>query len=199
MEITDSTPVSFPPGRRRVDSPSDGRWSVLRALISKKPEAEERRLGGPLDYLRHILRVSLRSFFTFAKIMPISEHRKVLPPEPYYVARMVATRDEDCGSCLQIEANLAVGEGVAGGILRAVLDRAPDSLPGELADVYRFAEGVVEASGEEDGLRPRIVDRWGERGLVELALAIAAARFFPITKRTLGYAKSCRPVEVSIP
>ena len=172
---------------------------MLRALIAKKLDAEERRLGVPLDYLRHILRVSLGSFFTFAKIMPISQHRKVLPPEPYYVARMVATRDEDCGTCLQIEVNLAVRDGVAGEILRAVLDRAPESLAAELADVYRFAEAVVEVSGQEDGLRPRIVERWGERGLVELALAIAAARFFPITKRTLGYAKSCRLVEVSIP
>lgn len=172
---------------------------MLRALISKKLDAEERRLGVPLDYLRHILRVSLRSFFTFAKIMPISEHRKVLPPEPYYVARMVATRDEDCGTCLQIEVNLARKDGVAEEILRAVLDRAPESLPAGLDDIYRFAEGVVGASGEEDGLRPKIVERWGERGLVELALAIAVARFFPITKRTLGHAKSCRLVEISIP
>lgn len=172
---------------------------MLRTLIAKRLDAEERRLGVPLDYLRQILRVSLRSFFTFAKIMPISDHRKVLPVEPYYVARMVATRDEDCGTCLQIEVNLAAQDGVAGEILRAVLDRSPERLPAELADVYRFTEGVVGASGEEDGLRPRIVERWEERGLVELGMAIAAARFFPITKRALGYAKSCRLVEVSIP
>ena len=171
---------------------------MLRALISKKLSAEERRLGVPLDYLRHILRVSIGSFFTFAKIMPIAQHRKVLPAEPYYVARMVATRDEDCGTCLQIEVNLAVRDGVAAEILQPVLDGAPESLPTELADVYRFAEGVVGASGAEDGLRPKIVERWGERGLVELALAIAAARFFPITKRTLGYAKSCRLVKIQL-
>ena len=171
---------------------------MLRALISRKLDAEEHRLGASLDYLRHILRVSLRSFFTFAKIMPISQHRKVLPAEPYYVARMVATRDEDCGTCLQIEVNLALQEGVADDLLQAVLERAPESLPAGLGEVYRFAEAVVGASGEEDELRPKIVERWGERGLVELALAIAAARFFPITKRTLGYATSCRLVDIDV-
>ncbi|MFQ5349478.1 MAG: hypothetical protein ACE5EG_03425 [Thermoanaerobaculia bacterium] len=171
---------------------------MLRALISKKLDAEERRLGVPLDYLRQILRASLGSFFTFTKIMPIAQHRKVLPPEPYYVARMVATRDEDCGTCLQIEVNLATEAAVGREVLRAVLDRAPERLPAELAEVYRFAEGVVTASGEEDGLRPAIVERWGERGLVELAMAIAAARFFPITKRTLGHATSCRLVEIRL-
>ncbi len=171
---------------------------MLRALIGRKLDAEERRMGVPLDYLRHILRVSLRSFFTFARIVPISEHRKVLPPEPYYVARMVATRDADCGTCLQIEVNLARREGVAPELLRAVLDRETSALPAELAEVYRFAEAVVEASGAEEELRPALTTRWGEEGVVELAIAIAVARFFPIVKRGLGYAKSCRLVEIRI-
>lgn len=171
---------------------------MVRRLIARKLDSEERRLGVPLDYLRYILKVSLRSFFTYARIMPIANYRKVLPAEPYYVARMVATRDEDCGTCLQIEVNLARADGVAPGILRAVLDERPDDLPAPLAEVYRFARAVVGATGAEDPLRQAIADRWGDQGLVELALAVAAARFFPITKRTLGYAKSCRLVEIRL-
>jgi alkylhydroperoxidase family enzyme len=171
---------------------------MLRALISKKLDAEERRLGVPLDYLRHILRVSLRSFFTFARIVPIAEHRKALPPAPYHVARLVATRAEDCGTCLQIEVNLARRDGVPAEMLRAVLERAPERLADGLADAYRFAEAVVTASGGEDEIRPRIVERWGERGLVELALGIAVARFFPATKRALGHATSCALVEIDV-
>ncbi len=52
---------------------------MLRHLILRKLAAEERRLGAPLDYLRHILDASLRSFLVFAKILPISTHRKALP------------------------------------------------------------------------------------------------------------------------
>ncbi len=171
---------------------------MLRALISKKLDSEERRLGVPLDYLRHILRVSLRSFWTFSRILPISEHRRALPPEPYYVARMVATRDADCGTCLQIEVNLALAAGVDRALLRAVLDSQPAALPADLAAVYRFAEAVAAASGAEGELRPALVERWGERGVVELAIAIAVARFFPEVKRALGYARSCRLVEIRV-
>lgn len=44
----------------------------------------------------------------------------------------------------------------------------------------------------------RLRERYGEEGLVELALAIASARVFPVTKRALGYALSCSKVEVRV-
>ena len=125
---------------------------MLRRLILRKLGTEERRMGVSLDYLRHILGTSFKSFFVFTKIMPISNHRRKLPVEPYYVARLVATRDEDCGTCVQIEVNLAKEEGVAD----------------------------------------------GEPALVELAMAIAVARFFPVTRRALGYATSCSRVEIEV-
>ena len=127
-----------------------------------------------------------------------SLHRRVLPVEPHFVAAIVATRDEDCGTCLQVEVNLAKKAGLSPDHLRAVLDRQPDVLPDELADVYRFAEAVVQATYSEDNLRERIRTRYGDAGLVELALAIASARVFPVTKRALGYAKSCAEVQINI-
>ncbi len=113
---------------------------MLRTLISKKLDSEERRLGVPLDYLRHMLRVSLRSFWTFTRILPISEHRRALPAAPYSIARMVATRDADCGTCLQIEVNLALAAGVDRALLRAVLEShpaAPAGRPGRGLPVRR--------------------------------------------------------------
>jgi hypothetical protein len=38
----------------------------------------------------------------------------------------------------------------------------------------------------------------GDEGLVEMALAIASCRVFPITKRALGYAVSCSAVAVRV-
>jgi hypothetical protein len=64
--------------------------------------------------------------------------------------------------------------------------------------VYRFAEAVVTASPDADALRPRVAEHFGEEGLVELALAIASSRFFPIVKRTLGYARSCSLVTIEV-
>jgi alkylhydroperoxidase family enzyme len=114
------------------------------------------------------------------------------------VARLVATRDEDCGTCVQIEVNLAKKDGVSLAVIQAVLDSRPDDLPEELSDVYHFAEEVVTATGGEAPYRERIRRRYGEEALVELAMTMAACRVFPITKRALGYAQSCSAVSVQV-
>ena len=171
---------------------------MIRKLILKRLDKEERSLGESVDYMRHLVRTSLPAFFKFALFTPLSQHRRKLPPAPYRVARIVATRDEDCGTCVQIEVNLARKEGVPADVIRAVLNNRPDDLTPALADVYRFARSVVEASGGDEELRERVRARYGEEGLVELALGIAAARVFPVVKRALGYATSCALVEVKI-
>jgi AhpD family alkylhydroperoxidase len=167
-------------------------------MILKRLDSAERELGGSMDYLRHILSVSLRAFFKFAKILPLSEYRRALPVAPYYVARIVAARHEDCGTCVQIEVNLARKAGLSPEVLRAVLNESPAELPEELAEVYRFAEAVVNTTGEEGPYREGIRKRFGEEALVDLAFGIAASRVFPITKRALGFAVSCQKVDVKI-
>jgi AhpD family alkylhydroperoxidase len=171
---------------------------MLRWLIGSRLTAAERELGAPVDYLRHILRVSLRAFFKFVKVMPLAGYRRALPAGPYHVARIVATRHEDCGTCVQIEVNLAKKDGVSPEVLQAVLAGNPAGLPEGLADAYRFAEAVVTAGGEEGPFRERIRARYGEAGLVEMALAIAVCRVFPTAKRALGYATSCANVAVHV-
>jgi len=172
---------------------------MLRRLILKQLDAAERKLGGvSLDYLRHVARTSPRAFFKFALFTPLAAHRRRLPPDAYHVARLVATHHEDCGTCVQIEVNLARQNGVAPDVLRAAVKRRPDELPAALADVYRFAEAVVEAGGAEGEWRERVRAHYGEEALVEMALGIASARVFPTTKRALGYATSCALVNVEV-
>jgi len=171
---------------------------MLRALIETRISAAEHRLGVPADYLRHMLHVSLRAFLKFTKIMPLAEYRRALPPEPFHVARIAATREEDCGTCLQIEINLAKRDKLKPAVIRACVNDKPDDLPEQLADVYRFASAVVKRTGDEEIYRERIREAYGEEGLVELAMAIAVCRVFPATKRVLGFAKSCSDVHVHL-
>jgi alkylhydroperoxidase family enzyme len=171
---------------------------MLRALIESRISAAERRLGVPADYMRHMLRVSMRTFLKYTKIMPLSEYRRVLPREPFHVARIVAAREEDCGTCLQIEINLAKRDKISPAIVRACLNSRPDDMSEQLADVYRFTEAVVKRTGDEDIYRERIREMYGEEGLIELAIAIAVCRVFPTTKRALGFAKSCSMVNVHL-
>ena len=63
-------------------------------------------------------------------------------------------------------------------------------------DVVRYAESVV-TSAEDPELREALRARYGEAGLVELALGIAAARVFPTVKRALGHAQACSLVPLS--
>lgn len=171
---------------------------MIRRFISWRLDSVERMLGVPVDYLRHMLDVSVPAFLKFSKIMPLAQYRHALPADAKCVAGLVATRAEDCGTCVQIGVNLAKHERVPPAIIRAVLDSRVDDLPEPLADVYRFAEAVATNSGDEDLYRERVRQHYGEEGLVELAMAVAVARVFPTTKRALGYAKSCSVVKVQV-
>lgn len=164
---------------------------MLRFLILRKLASVEREIGVSVDYVRHILGVSLGAFFKFAKVFPLAQYRRSLPLDMHVVAGIVAARDEDCGTCVQAGLNLAKKQGVDSAILRAVIERQPERLPESSADAYRFAEAVVTHSSEAEGLRDLIKSRYGEAALVELALAIAVSRVFPMTKRALGYSISC--------
>ena len=171
---------------------------MIRAFIRNRLSSEERSLGVSLDYLRDILDTSLRSFVKFALFMPLAQNRRALPVAPYFVARIVAARDEDCGTCVQVEVNLAKKAGVPIDDLRAVIVQTPEKLSEPLADVYHFTEAVVGASGDVERYQGRITRHYGKAALTELALAIAAARFFPITKRALGHARSCSQVSIEL-
>ncbi len=163
---------------------------MLRRLALRSVAAAERDLGVPLDYLRHIAEVSLPAFVKFGLFMPLAQHRRWLPPAPYHLARIAATRLEDCGTCVQIEVNSALKQGVGKAQVQAAAEGRADDLPPDLAEVVRFAEAVTMQS-DDSALREAVRARYGDEGLVELALGIAAARVFPTTKRALGYATAC--------
>jgi hypothetical protein len=171
---------------------------MLRWLIHRKLNAEEKKLGVPVDYLRHVVDVSPAAFLRFCSILPFANSRKVLPKDVWFVAQIVALQHEDCGPCVQITVNLARQAGVDPALLRAVLDGDCHEISPELVDVIRFTRSV-NAGIDDDALRETLRKRYGERGLIELAYAIASSRIPPTVKRVLGYAKSCsiEPVQVS--
>jgi alkylhydroperoxidase family enzyme len=172
---------------------------MLRALILRKLNSVERELGESVDYIRHMVRTSLPATLAFLKVMGMASHRRKLPVQPWHVAQIVATRSEDCGSCVQIAVNMAHKGGVPAGVLQAVLDGRPQDLPADLALAYRFTEAVCTQAATADALREEARTRWGEVGLVELSLAIAASKVFPTAKRVLGYAKSCAAAPPAVP
>jgi len=171
---------------------------MLRKIILSRITSTEKQWGVSLEYCRFIIRVSLRAAFKFAKFLAVDEYRRVLPPGPFYVARIVAVREADCGTCVQIAVSQAKKAGVPADVLRAVVEGKLEDLPEELRDACRFAEAVVTANGEDDTLRESIRLKYGDEGLIEMALAIPSCRTFPTVKRALGYAVSCSAVAVRV-
>ena len=47
-----------------------------------------------------------------------------------------------------------------------------------------------------DALREKAKARWGEVGVIALALNVMSARNFPVMKRAMGHAKACRKIPV---
>jgi alkylhydroperoxidase family enzyme len=171
---------------------------MIGMLVRHQIRTSEKRLGVPLDYLRHIYEHAPDTFWKFTKFLPLAQYRSKLPPAPYHVARLVAIYQDDCSHCLQIAVNLAKEDGIEPAILTAVLNRSVEQLPESLQDVYRFTEAVVNHRTDIELFRERLRKVFGQEALVELAMAIATSRVFPTLKRALGYSQSCSlsPVDV---
>jgi AhpD family alkylhydroperoxidase len=160
-------------------------------------DSAEKQLGTPIDEMRYLADHSLPAFRRWSSTREIANYHHVLPPEVYYVAKIAVYRLEDCGSCLQIVTHMALKSGVSREIVRAALDGKAEMLSGELQAVYGFAHS--QAIGEEDpGMRESIKQKYGDKGLIELAIGIASARTFPAFKRALGFAKRAAEVPVDV-
>jgi alkylhydroperoxidase family enzyme len=171
---------------------------MLQSLALRQIDAQEQKLGASLDYLRHMARTSLRLLWRFGKIFPFAMCRKALPVDAMHVAALTASHHEDCGGCVQIAVNVALADNLSREIIQAVLDTNPQLLTDDLSDVYHFTHAVVTRTGAEEPLRERLVRRYGDEALIELAMIIAAARVFPTVKRAMGYATSCSRVKVTV-
>lgn len=157
----------------------------------------EKQLGTPLDEMRYIADHSLSAFRRWSSTREIADYHHALPPEVYYVAKIAVYRIEDCGSCLQIVTHMARKNGVSPDIIRAALEGKAEMLPGELQAVYGFAH--KHALGQEDArLRELLREKYGDKGLIELAIGIASARTFPALKRVLGFAKRADEVSIEV-
>ncbi|MEQ9410909.1 MAG: hypothetical protein RIK87_24565 [Fuerstiella sp.] len=167
-------------------------------IINRQLNSLERRLGESVDYLRHIARTSTAAFLKFMGLLPLAAHRGVTPRNLLFTARFVATKYEDCETCLQIVVNQAIEDKVNSEIVAAMVDGDDDSLDSETRLAAEFARAVLDDSPEQERLRAEFRTAFGERALVDISLAIAAARVFPTLKRSLGYAVSCREVAVQI-
>lgn len=163
----------------------------MKATLTRRSiEAMEARFGVPMDYARHMLRVAPGALHRLALLLPIARYRKAAPPHVLHFVRLGVTLAEDCGPCAQISVNEALRDGVEPAWLREALEGRLAELPEELGEALRFGRAVVNADPELDALRDALRTRYGDEGVVELALAAATTQLYPLLKRGMGFARS---------
>lgn len=168
-----------------------------RWLLTQLLKWGEKQIGGvSMDYAYHLRDVAPSRLWRFTLIKAVEGGRKFTPADSYHAAGMAAAMVEDCGQCVQIHVNLALKDGVAPDVLRALAARRLDEVPALVALAFNYGDATSRGV-MADELREQIRAAWGERGLIELAFTIATARFYPGLKRALGYAHTCERVVVA--
>jgi hypothetical protein len=168
-------------------------WLVKRRLASFQKE-----FNYDPQYVLEIYEASPKAFFRFSWMSGLAAHREEVSKEAWYAARLVATLAEDCGPCTQLVVTMAEREGVSSTALRSVLAGDEAGMPPDAALGFKFAKAVLQRDvAEADRLRAEVECRWGKKGLVSLALTIAASRVFPAVKYALGHGHACTQINLA--
>src|SRR5262245_5546570 len=170
--------------------------TMLRWLLRRQIAALERTYGYDAGYARDILDADMSGFVKFAMLNGMAQHRRNIPAEAWYAAKLAATLAEDCGPCTQFVVTMAEREGLAPDVIAAMVAGDLPALPDDAVLALRYARAVLAHDTSADELRDAILARWGKRGLVSLAFAITSARLLPTVKYALGHGQACRRITV---
>jgi hypothetical protein len=167
-------------------------WIARRSL-----RAFAKRYGYDVSYLEMLLNESPAGFFKFAPLMKAAAHREAVPIEASFAAKIVGALAEDCGPCTQLVVDMALEAGMPKDQIEAVLRRDPRAMNEATTLGFRFADAVVRRSTDDEEFRDAVKAQWGQKGMIDLTMALQLGRIFPMVKAGLGYARECRRVTVS--
>jgi hypothetical protein len=148
-------------------------------------------------YMEELLGHDLMAFLKFSTLNLPSSHRRGIPVSPWYAARIRAAMREDCGPCVQLVCNMALEAGVEPTVIAAVVAADQAAMDAETAMVVQFTELVLAHDPAADALREQIRQRWGDTGLISLALTISTIRVYPSLKYVLGHGHACSRVQIA--
>jgi len=147
-------------------------------------------------YMEELLDHSPTVFLKFSTLHLLSSHRRGIPVAPWCAARIRAAMWEDCGPCIQLVCNMALEAGVEAATVAAVVASDLAALDDEIVLVVQFTEWVMARDPAADVLREQIRQRWGDAGLISLAMTISTTRVYPSMKYLLGHGHVCSRVHV---
>jgi hypothetical protein len=169
---------------------------MIRSILKSQLAAFQKKWGYDASYAQEVVDADPMAIFALFMVGGMLD-RKGAPAEVRHAVKLLGVMTEDCGPCSQLAVQMALADGVDPAVLRAVVARDFVAMPADVALAVRFAEASLAHAPEADEPREEIVRRWGQRGLVSLAFALATARVYPTLKYTLGHGKACTRLEVA--
>lgn len=163
---------------------------MLKKLIHYILSKNEKRLGLKFDYAHKVADEDIGLFLRYTKIFSFLDPNKHVPKKAYHAARICGAITADCGTCVEAEINLAKNAGLDAELISNILTQKHSELPVEISDVVKLSIAVTNFHDDQDA-REKIVRKFGEKGLIELAYAMNGAALLPGIKRAMGYATSC--------
>jgi hypothetical protein len=157
----------------------------------------EREWDYDVTYMRTVLdECGPDALAPFSGVAKVSAYKKDAPPDVYYTAALLATRNGDCGPCLQLVANMAHRAHVPPAVIRAVLAGDREAMPENVQLTYDFTRAVLARDGWDGAVREELRKRFGPRAIVSLSYAIAIGGFYPAFKYAYGVGHACQRVQV---
>ncbi len=158
----------------------------------------ETTIGVPLDYQRDMAAAAPGSALKLQEIGRLIRENQSVPEPVAAMAALGAVMAEDCGDCVQIYVNLALKAGIDKAMVKAALEHRYSDLPTDLKLGVCFGRVVSENDPMLLEKGAALEARFGRKALVDLALVVALARFYPTVKRALGHSRSCAEAKVSV-
>ncbi len=170
---------------------------MLKFLLRNAVRKFGRHYAYDTSYLTYLLDTDRQAFLKFNRVNAIAQHHRNVPPAVFFAASLRAIATQDCGPCLQLVVKMALEAGVDPETVKAIVERDFSSAPDDVVLSMRYTELVCQHAPEVDELRPLLVERWGDRGLVSLAMAITASQTYPTMKYALGFGKTCSRIDIA--
>jgi hypothetical protein len=169
---------------------------MIKALLHSTIRRFERSFGYDATYMHEVIDASSSAAIKFALIQPMSNHRQDVHKDAWYAAHLAAALSEDCGPCTQLCIDMATRDGMEPEKLAALVRGDIDVAGPDAALGYRYGMAVATNADTVLPLVEQARKRYGERGLVSLALSATSARNYPALKRGLGHGAICQRVVV---
>ena len=160
--------------------------------------ARETTIRVPLDYQRDMAAASPGSALRLQEIGRLIRENQSVPETVAMMAALGAVMAEDCGDCVQIYVNLALKAGIDKAMVKAALEHRYSDLPIDLKLGVCFGRVVSENDPMLLEKGAALEAKFGRKALVDLALTVAMARFYPTVKRALGHSRSCAEAKVTV-